>query len=93
MVSKAYFTSQASSALAERLFSDLGKMGNNHAHSTLCDSLEMTELIRIYLKNELGTLSLPQRGLNHPEAAQFNRLILRIACEVNNYKSQCLDCW
>lgn len=89
MNAKSCFSSQASSDPAERLLSDLGKMENDHEHaqSTLSDTLEMAEIIRIYQKNELRILSLQQQGLQRPEAAHFNRFIVHITREVSYYKS------
>lgn len=59
MVARSCLSSQASSAPAERLFSYLGKMENNQAQSMLCRTLQMTELIRIFVHHELGKLSIP----------------------------------
>ena len=54
-VAKACLAAQASSALSERLFSDLGKIENNNCQSLLSGSLEMTELVRAFVASELGT--------------------------------------
>lgn len=84
MVAKACFAAQASSASAERLFSDLGKIENNQCQSLLSSTLEMTELLRVFVQNEVsGSLKL-QSGFLHPEAAAFKRLVTQVATEVFN---------
>lgn len=60
MVTKTCFSFQSSSAPEEILFSDLGKMENNDVQSTLTDNLEMTELIRINIKNDHEAFSVLQ---------------------------------
>lgn len=60
MVARACLSSQSSYASTERFFSDLGKFENNQAQSTLSDTLEMTEFVRIFVNNEVRGLSFPQ---------------------------------
>ena len=81
-LARACLASQASSAAAERLFSDLGRMENRQSQSSLTSTLEMNELIRIFISNELSQIRLPQRGLLHPEASYFVRLVDKVAAEM-----------
>lgn len=72
---------------AKRLFRDLGKIENNQAQSMLSGTLEMTELVRSFVQNEVNTLSLSQNSLMHLQAAQFQRLAVRISMVVHKKKS------
>ena len=84
MVAKAFLASQASSAASERLFGDLGSLEGRKAQSQLTSTLEMRELVRIYVQNELSIIQKPQNGLLHPEAEAFKRLCSVVAHEVAN---------
>lgn len=81
-LARAALSSQASSASAERLFSDLGRKEGNQCQSILSGTLEMTALIRTYVANEIKALVLPQKGLLHPTASAFRRLIDTISYEI-----------
>lgn len=81
-VAKACLASQASSASAERLFSDLGKIENNQSQSLMSSSLEMTEIIRVFVANELDSLENSQIGLMHPRASAFRALVNQVSKEV-----------
>lgn len=64
MVGRDCVASQASSAPAERLFSDLGKLDNNQVQSTLSYTLEITELIRILCRMSSERFFLHNMTLN-----------------------------
>lgn len=52
MTVNACLSSQASSASAQRLFSDLERLGNNEAQSLLTRTVEMAEIIRVFVVKE-----------------------------------------
>ena len=81
-VIRAALSSQASSASAERLFSDLGRTEGRQRQTSLTSTLEMTELVRNYVNTELRGLQMPQTGLLHPRAFAFKRLARHVACRV-----------
>ena len=81
-IARACFSYQASSAAAERLFSDVERWENNHPQSQHTAMLEMSELIRLSVMNELKTIKLPQTGMMHPTGAAFDRLADRLAREI-----------
>lgn len=70
-VTAASFSSQASSANAGMLLSDLGRMGGRQRQSILRCTFEMTEMIRLYSQLSLPDNVLPQTGLLHPNTAEF----------------------
>lgn len=82
LVAKACLSSQASSAAAERLFSDLGKFEGNQAQEQLTSTLEMRELIRMFVLSETVELRLQQSGVLHPQADAFQRLVKLVSDEV-----------
>lgn len=76
---------QASSASAERMFSDLGRIEGDQQRSLDPGTLEMSEIIRIPVPNELSKRSSPQFGasLIHPEAQSFRGFLDHMALEVS----------
>ena len=82
MVAQACLSSQASSAAAERLFGDLGKSEGNQAQEQLTSTIEMRELIRMFVLSETVELKLPQTGMIHPQADAFQRLVSRVSTEI-----------
>lgn len=52
-----------------RLFSNLGRPGNNQAQSLLTSTMKIAEIIRIFLFNEVREVCLPQIGLLYPKSA------------------------
>ena len=81
-LAKAALASQASSASAERLFSDLGMLEGRQRQSLLSDTLQMTEKICVYVKTYLKDNIIPQHCLLHPQASSFKRLITKTAMDV-----------
>ena len=79
MVAKAFLSSQASSAPSERLFSDLGKLEGNQEQDQLINTLEMRELICMFVLSETEALKMPQKGLSHPQADAFRCLVELVA--------------
>lgn len=79
---RAALSSQASSASAERLFSDLGRLEGRQRQSTLSSTLEMNETIRVFVQMHLSSYVTPQVGRTHPQATAFKRLVNQIATEV-----------
>lgn len=75
-------SSQTSSAIAERLFSDLGVMERRQRQYMLDCTLEMSETIRVYIQTHLQDNILPQKVTLHPQAAVFKHLLTTIASEV-----------
>lgn len=81
-IARAALSSQASSAPAERLFSDLGRREGNQSQSLLSSTLEMSEMIRVFVCNELKNAPLHQNGLMHPKGDAFRRLVRVVAHEI-----------
>lgn len=81
-VAKAFLASQASSAASERLFSDLGQLEGSQSQSQLSSTLEMRELIRMYVLNEIEDTRGAQTSLLHPEGNAFKRLVTVVANEI-----------
>ena len=81
-VAKASFSSQASSASAERLFSDLGRQEGRSGQSNLSFSLEMNTTIRAYVRAHIRDSNAVQTGLVHPEGVAFKRICNNLAMEV-----------
>ena len=73
-VAKAALSSQASSAAAERLFSDLGRYEGRARYSTMTSPLEMTNTIRALVLSHLRNSMDLQTGLFHPQGVVFNCL-------------------
>lgn len=82
MIARAALSKQASSAPAERLFSDLGRKEGNQSQSLLSSTLEMKEMIRAFVGNEIRDIRLGQNGLLHPKAQAFRRTVERVAREI-----------
>ena len=78
-LAKAAIASQASTASAERLFSDLGATEGRQRQSLLSSTISMTETIRVYVQTCLKDNTLPQSGILHPKAASFTSLVDKIA--------------
>ncbi|KAI0563687.1 hypothetical protein FGB62_35g07 [Gracilaria domingensis] len=81
-VARAFLASQASFAAAERLFSNLGRREGTQCQSLLSRTLEMFEVIRGYVENELQSAADVQNGLLHSKAASFKRIARKIDCKV-----------
>ena len=81
-IAKAALSSQASSASAERLFSDLGRLEGRERQSILSSSLEMTETIRNYVNMSIKTGNDVQKGLLHPVGVAFKRTCTLVASQV-----------
>ncbi|KAI0562610.1 hypothetical protein FGB62_57g211 [Gracilaria domingensis] len=79
MVAKAFPASQASSAAAERLFSDLGRSEGCTSQSLLSSTLEMCELIRFFVRDEMKAGSIVQSGLLHAKGEVFSRLVRKVS--------------
>ena len=82
-VARAVLSSQASSALAERLFSELGRAQASQRQSLLAGSLEISPIIHSFILNELdyGVRHLHNSGLLHPRAAAFRGIVDSVAKE------------
>lgn len=78
-VARAALSSQASSASAERLFSDLGRLEGRQRQTMLSGTIEMTETIRVFVQTRLQGCTRPQRGLLHPRGAAFKDLASTVA--------------
>ena len=52
------------------------------AQSLLSSTLEMSELIRVFVQNETSTFRRIQSGFLDPEAAESKRLVAKVASEV-----------
>lgn len=81
-IAKAALSSQASSASAERLFSDLGRLEGRERQSLLSSSLEMTATIRNYVNMRLKDADGIQTGLLHPQGVAFKRTCNLVASKV-----------
>lgn len=82
-VARAFLSTQASSASAERLFSDLGRTEGRERQSLMSSTLEMTEMIRVFVNMDIEDSTLPQRGLQNPKAVAFKRTVQKVARKVN----------
>lgn len=82
-LAKASLSSQASSSSAERLFSNLGRSEGRERQATLNSTLEMTEMIRGFMKMQIEDTVTVQRGLLHPVGAAFKKAVQLVALEVN----------
>ncbi|KAI0557019.1 hypothetical protein FGB62_357g02 [Gracilaria domingensis] len=79
MLARAFLASQASSAAAERLFSDLGRREGSQSQSLLSSTTEMCELVRVFVRNELCCMGKEQSGMLHPKGESFTKVVRRIA--------------
>lgn len=84
-IARASFSLQVSSASAERLFSDLGRIEGRQRQSLLTSSLEMATTIRLYVQNELKDSKDSQKGLLHADGVAFMRICMFVASEVVKY--------
>lgn len=82
-VARALLSSQASSASAERLFSNLGRTEGRERQSMLSSTLEMTQMIRSFALMRMEDICGPQNGLLSPQAAAFKRMVQEIALQVH----------
>lgn len=80
LLARSCLSCQASSALAERVFSDVGRMEGNQSQSLMSSSLEIIELVKSYTKAQLKVIKLPQNSTLHPDAVAFKRVVDAI-CE------------
>ncbi|KAI0561249.1 hypothetical protein FGB62_89g118 [Gracilaria domingensis] len=81
-VARALLASQASSAAAERLFSNIGRREGSQCQSLLSGTKEMCETIRVFVRNELRATDNVQRGLLHVRGEAFRRVARTIASMV-----------
>lgn len=81
-IAKAALSSQASSASAGRLFSDLGRLEGRKSQSLLSSSLEITEIIRNYVKMSLKGANGAQTGLLHPIPLAFKCICTLVSSTV-----------
>ena len=79
---RAFLASKASSASAERLLSDLGRIEGRQSQSILDCSLEMKETVRVFVKSQLNCSISPQSGTMHPLASAFKNVVKSIAADV-----------
>ena len=87
-IARAALSSQGSSASAERLFSDLGRLEGRQRQTMLSGTLEMTETIRVFVQSRLQDCICPQRGLLHPRGAAFKDLVTTFASQVVNLQKK-----
>ena len=80
-VATAFFSSQASSAIAERLFSDLELLQGQQRQSLLISSLEMNETIRKFVESYIKDSCDVQTALIHPHRVAFKRLCKEVAAK------------
>lgn len=81
-LARACLCTQASSASAERLFSDLGRMEGRACQSMLTSTIEMKEIIRVFVDMRLEEIRPLQGKFLHPKGVAFNRLVTEIAQRV-----------
>ena len=86
MLAKAVLSAQASSAPSERLFSDLGRKEGRQSQSMLSSTLEMSEIIRAFVRSELSksgkTYINVHIRITHPSADAFRNLSIIVAHDV-----------
>lgn len=82
MVARAFFAAQASSAAAERLFSDLRRREGSKCQSSLTSTTEMCELIRVNVQSELQSKTPTQSGLLHPKREMLKKVTRKMAALV-----------
>lgn len=87
LVAQAALSSQASSAAAERVFSDLGRIEGSQRQSLLSGTLEMTEVIRGFVTNELSKQTDRQTSLLHSQATQFREIVDRVSVEIIDHET------
>ena len=87
-VARACLSSQASSASAERLFSNLGRMEGRERQSMLSSTLEMTEMIRVFVYSRVEDIRNKPKGLLHVKAAAFKAVVEQVASEVVRNRSE-----
>lgn len=83
IVAREFLPSQASSASAERLFSDLGRTEGRHRQSMLSGTLETTETIRVFVELQISDSLMPQKGLLSSVSAAFTRTVQQVTRKVN----------
>lgn len=81
-LARACLCTQASSASADRLFSDLGRMEVRACQSMLTSTIEMKEIIRVFVDLKLQEIKPPQGQFLHPKGVAFNRIVTEIAQKV-----------
>ena len=81
-LARSALSSQASSASAERLFSDLGRMEGRFCQSILSSAVEMKEIIRAYVNLRLKDHFRPQNNTLHPDAAAFKSIVVEVTEKV-----------
>lgn len=72
-------SSQATSTSAERLFGDLGRMEGGTYQSMLTITVEMKELIHMYVDMRLKDTFSPRTDLLQPQGAAFKRTVKEVA--------------
>ena len=73
-VAKAFLATQASSASAERLFSDLGKKRHMRCHCLVSGTSEMAQIIRVSVDGETSGFLQARNCALRPQAASLNNL-------------------
>ena len=82
-IAKAAMSSQASSASAERLFSDLGRMEGDQRQSLLSGTMEMAAVVRHFAIDFIRQVRpAVQSNLLHPDAAAFKKLVEYVSNEI-----------
>ena len=74
-IAREMFSSQASSATAERILSDLGRLEGDQRQSLLSSTSEMIAIIRSFVLNELDANRRRQSDLLHPNAVAFRSIV------------------
>lgn len=82
LISRAFLCAQASSASTEHLFSDLGRLEGRQRQSLLTSSMEVREIIIIFVLDDINSYSSLHKGFNHPKASAFVRVCNIVSAEV-----------
>lgn len=72
IVEKIAMYSQASSARAKQNFENIGRSEGRELQSTLNSSLEMLEMLSLFVQRQVEDTLMPQIGLLHPLNSVFN---------------------
>lgn len=78
-VARAKISLQASSASAERLFGDLGRMEGRALQSMLTSTVGMKENIRVYVDMRMKDIVLPRMDILHAQETAFMLSVTEVA--------------